>query len=67
MNIFATLNSLDAKNLDYLFLIPLANSEVANLLPCQSAFADIDFLDSKWNILWTAIYVTFLEHRYFQA
>lgn len=47
MNIFATLNSLDTKDLDYLFLIPLANSEVANLLPCQSAFADIDLLDSK--------------------
>lgn len=47
MNIFAALNSLGTKDLDYLFLLPLANSEVANLLPCQSAFADIDLLDSK--------------------
>ena len=46
-----TLNSLNTKDLDYLFFIPLASSEVANLLPCQSAFADIDLLDSKWNIL----------------
>ena len=53
------------EDLDYLFLTPLANSEVPE--PPQFAFAGIDLLESRLNILRAAISVTCLEHRCFQA
>lgn len=56
VNIFATLNSSAVEDLDYLFLTPLANSEVSERP--QFAFAGIAWLESRLNILRAAIFVT---------